>query len=707
MPQPDKTCGSRPVGATVRGRPEMNKTRKPRRRQKKPGTRPAIRLVREGIRLGSEVVPLVAGSVHYWRLERSAWRPALESMKSLGLRLVDTYVPWGVHETAPGEYDFGQKDERLDVVEFLRLSHELGLYAIVRPGPHVNAELTYFGLPERVIWDPACQARSSSGRPVVLPVPPLAFPVPSYASEAFHAEVARWFGALGGVLASLRWPAGPIVLIQVDNEGAMYFRDGVYDQDYHPDAIARYRRFLLQKYENVPELQKAHGDTLVTFAEADPPRRFAAATALELVSHLDWAEFQEQLLADAFSRMREALIGASLGGVPTSHNLPLGEGATPLDPARVGRAVDLVGLDYYHGASPPQRSEIARRTTELSVRAELRNQPAFACELGAGFPPFFPPLGEDDNAFTVLSALAYGLRGFNVYMAVERDRWIGAPIDRHGTRRPSASFWEQLLSALERTRFYSLRREASVHIVVPRSFRRLARVLHAFGPLSPALFSVLGGGPEEACFEDDLGLETATLLETARLLQRLERELDARRIAYAFVSGDLIQHALERGRWTIVMSSGALEPEIIDSVERARGAGMAVSLGPRWPERDAMMQPLGRPPKLEKRGNGVAPLLDANQLSDQVERARSKLELPSLGSEPDGVFVTLHADQSGTPRVAFVLNPTESGHSVRLALKADARDALDGATIHARKSALELFVPRRSVRMLEITLPGS
>ena len=56
------------------------------------------------------------------------------------------------------------------------------------------------------------------------------------------------------------------------------------------------------------------------------------------------------------------------------------------------------------------------------VRASARGYAPFACELGAGFPPFFPPITEADSAFTALSALAYGLRGFNVYMAVERIR---------------------------------------------------------------------------------------------------------------------------------------------------------------------------------------------------------------------------------------------------------------------------------------------
>ena len=98
------------------------------------------------------------------------------------------------------------------------------------------------------------------------------------------------------------------------------------------------------------------GDPSVTFFNVEPPRRFRASSPAELARHLDWAEFQEELIATAFRRYRERLAAAGLDGVPTSHNLPLSESATPLDPERVGRAVELLGLDYYHGASPPQRA---------------------------------------------------------------------------------------------------------------------------------------------------------------------------------------------------------------------------------------------------------------------------------------------------------------------------------------------------------------
>ena len=106
------------------------------------------------------MVPLYAGSVHYWRLEPSDWRPALDRPRSSGSASSTPTCRGACTRSRPGEADFGENDPRRDVVAFLRLAHELGLYAIVRPGPHINAELTYFGIPERIVWDPECQARS-------------------------------------------------------------------------------------------------------------------------------------------------------------------------------------------------------------------------------------------------------------------------------------------------------------------------------------------------------------------------------------------------------------------------------------------------------------------------------------------------------------------------------------------------------------------
>src|SRR5258708_9040007 len=140
---------------------------------KPPSGRPAprVRLCPAGLDLGSgEVLPLWAGAMHYWRHPAHEWRAGLEAMRAMGLRLLDTYVPWGVHETGPGAFDFGTRDPRLDVASFLRIAHEVGLRCVLRPGPHINAELTFFWVPERIVWNAECQARAPGGHPAVPPM---------------------------------------------------------------------------------------------------------------------------------------------------------------------------------------------------------------------------------------------------------------------------------------------------------------------------------------------------------------------------------------------------------------------------------------------------------------------------------------------------------------------------------------------------------
>jgi len=668
-----------------------------------------VKLVREGLDLGGRTLPLLAGSVHYWRLPQNAWQGALAALVDMGLKLVDTYVPWAVHERLPGVYDFGESDPRLDVVRFLELAHEAGLCAIIRPGPHVNAELTRFGIPERVIWNEACQARSPSGRRVVLPVPPLGFPVPSYASRAFLSEAGAWLRTVAEKLAPLRYPEGPIVLVQIDNEGALYFRDGVYDQDYNPDAIELYRAFLSEEYGSVQALRARYGDPAVSFETAEPPRRFSALTPLDLSRHLDWAEAQEHVISRAMRRFRSDLIRGGLSGLPFTHNLPLGENATPLDPAELGQSVELLGLDYYHRASEEAAAAIARRTSELAMRADAHGYPAFSCELGAGFPPFFPTHTPADNAFTALTALAYGLRGFNLYMAVQRDRWIGAPVDEHGRRHESFAFWQKLVAALERTRFWELERQVAVALVVPRSLRRLFRALHAFGPLSSACFEIAGGGARDACVEDDFGLGSPRAVETASFLRELERGLERLGVPFAYSGSDTFERALSRSRWVLVASSGALKPELVDRVMQARAGGRAVSFGPYLPERDAAFHPLARPPG--PGGDERVPLVvpaGPEELAPALERICKSLSLPALAVPPAPARVTLHVDASGRPRVAFVINAEQSSTTVRLSLPElrGATDLLDGAHFRGSRSTLEIPIEPLAVRMLALDTDG-
>lgn len=656
---------------------------------------------------GDDVLPLYAGAMHYWRHPPDRWGANLDAIKALGLRLVDTYVPWAVHERADGTFDFGGEggSPRLDLARFLRMAHERGLYVVLRPGPHINAELTCFGIPDRIVWDRECQARTPNDNPVMLPMVPLAFPVPSYASEAFHREVVRWCDAVGKVSAPFLYPDGPIVLLQVDNEGALYFRDGPFDQDYHPDAVALFRSFLRAKYKTPKALRDAWRDPEVVVASATPPTRFEAQSLDDLVRTMDWMEFHEHLLATSMTRMKHALEAAGLGGIPTMHNFPMGEGSTPLNAARVTASIDFVGLDYYQRAHPGDHLMVMRRTSELAATCAGQKTPAYGAEVGAGFPPFFAPLTEGDSLYTLLAALAYGLRGFNLYMAVERDRWVGAPIDPKGRLRPLARKYQALTKALVETRFHELTRRAPVQLVVPRSLRRLARATHAFGSATPALFHVLGHGLRESCFEEGYCEGEAPPIVAERYLRAFERSLTARGVPFAYAGGEVLGETLRTGAaWVICPTVGGLKRELMTSLRNAARDGAKVTIGPTVPDRDGNLRPMTS--AHDARGLEIEPLDDLARADALVARRIEELGLPTYPVDRLDTYVTVHEDAAGVPRVAFVMNPTDADVTVRVGLPGAQSlvDLLEEGRAPLTKSGggFELVVPAKTVRMLGV-----
>lgn len=652
--------------------------------------------------LPRETLPLYAGAMHYWRHPPEEWGPGLDAIKSLGLRVVDTYVPWAAHELDDGTFDFGERERRLDVGRFLAMAHERGLYVIARPGPHINAELTFFGIPERVVWNAEAQARTPKGNPVMLPMLPLSFPVPSYASETFHEETRRWFEAVAPVLAPHVYPSGPIVLLQVDNEGALYFRDGPFDQDYHPDAVLLFRDFLRKKYGSSEALAHAWSDATVELDTATPPVRFDATSLDELVRAMDWMEFHEHLLAVAMERMSKALLSAASLDVPTMHNFPMGEGATPLNPAGM-TSIDFVGLDYYQRAHPIDHLIVMRRTSELATRCDGQNTPAFGAEVGAGFPPFFAPLGEADSLYTLMAALAYGLRGFNLYMAVERDRWVGAPIDSGGRRRPFADRYEALIAALERTAFHTLRRRAPVRLVIPRSLRRIARATHAFGSATPALFHVLGASLKESCFEEGYCEGEAPPIVAEGFLRAFERALSQRGVPFAYVGGEALDVSLDGATWIVCPTVGGIKGEVLESLRRATKRGARATIGPEVPTRDGNLRRLAAPH--DTSGLEVEPLSDFARVDALVSHRIDELSLPTYPVDPEGASFALHEDAAGVPRVCFVMNPTDDALVVRLSFDGARAlvDALDGSVVVKRAAGgFEVPVKAKTVRMFTV-----
>jgi len=101
---------------------------------------------------------LTVGEMHYARIPRELWRDRLWKVKQMGFNCVQMYVFWNAHEPKDGQWDFS---DNLDLDAFLSLIQEMGLYAIVRPGPYSCAEWDHGGFPAWLTIKPGMALRDN------------------------------------------------------------------------------------------------------------------------------------------------------------------------------------------------------------------------------------------------------------------------------------------------------------------------------------------------------------------------------------------------------------------------------------------------------------------------------------------------------------------------------------------------------------------
>jgi len=87
---------------------------------------------------------LTVGELHYARIPRELWRDRIWRVKQMGFNCIQLYVFWNAHEAVEGQWNFS---DNLDLDAFLTMTKEMGMYAIVRPGPYICAEWEHGGFP--------------------------------------------------------------------------------------------------------------------------------------------------------------------------------------------------------------------------------------------------------------------------------------------------------------------------------------------------------------------------------------------------------------------------------------------------------------------------------------------------------------------------------------------------------------------------------
>lgn len=155
--------------------------------------------------LDGEPFRILSGAIHYFRVHPAYWEDRLKKLKACGFNTVETYCCWNLHEKQEGEFDF---TSMLDVQRFLKIAQEVGLYAIVRPGPYICAEFDYGGLP---YW--------LNNYPLHL----------RCYDELYLEKVRSYFGRLcDQIRPQLGENGGNVIAMQIENEYGSYGNDKDY-----------------------------------------------------------------------------------------------------------------------------------------------------------------------------------------------------------------------------------------------------------------------------------------------------------------------------------------------------------------------------------------------------------------------------------------------------------------------------------------------
>ncbi|PKI74737.1 hypothetical protein CRG98_004846 [Punica granatum] len=83
---------------------------------------------------------LQSGSIHYPRSTPEVWPELIRKAKEGGLDVIESYVFWNYHEPVRGQYYF---EGRFDLVRFVKMVKEAGLFVHLRIGPYACAEWNY------------------------------------------------------------------------------------------------------------------------------------------------------------------------------------------------------------------------------------------------------------------------------------------------------------------------------------------------------------------------------------------------------------------------------------------------------------------------------------------------------------------------------------------------------------------------------------
>lgn len=621
-----------------------------------------------GLNIRGQIERLYSGSINYWRLDYRLWDQILDNVKELGFDMIETYIPWQVHELAKGLFDFGATDPNKNLPSFLDLCHQKSLHVIVRPGPHINAEMTYFGYPQRIVLDPAIQALTSLGTPYIMPYFIKQFPVPSYASRKLYEEAAVFFDALAPLLKSRLDPDGPIVAIQSDNETTYFFMLEPYILDYSPDSLDLYRQFLKTKYHTIANLKLIYRNDYQNFDQVNPPTGFTAAAQKDLPYFFDWCEYKEYQIIYANERISKMWKERGID-LPTFHNMAADNQfhQTPYDLSGMEKSpfVDLVGIDCYN--TKEEYRHVKNRVKFLSGTSLLPFIPEFGSGSWYSRDIILSPAEEE---FIYLYAYMHGLKAINFYMLVERERWQGCPITRSNQIRTGYyQLFKKIGAFIAAAKLETLRKKREIVMIRDYDIGRL-KMLETITDLP----NLPGMSIPKELFEahQDFGFQylDPKLAAEEAWIDDLARLFENAGVDFDFTNTHVAPRRLKDFPIAVLPTFDFIATETVAKILAYVQAGGILIIGPGIPYLDQTMKPyhpfaqfdFGNPPEPAGYGKGQIYLaFDPQSLFQVIHKLGIKGDFVG-----EGVEVTSFIHPETGRKLIFAANPGEISRDAKI-----------------------------------------
>jgi hypothetical protein len=355
--------------------------------------------------------------LHYFRLPRQLWKKHIKMVKEAGMNTVTACMPWHFHEPEEGIFDFdGSSMPERDLRGFIELVKDSDLKLIAHPGPFLNCEFRFGGIPEWLFRNyPETLSRKGDGSKTT------GRPIPAEGEALYRKFVKKWYAQIVPVLAEFQISnGGPVILFQADNELSAAWSYGLLNSLYDPTVVQEaWPSWLEKRYKKIEKLNFEYNSSFTEFVKIEPPKNFPE-NEIEKSIAVDWLNFKRWFFADW---------GATLAGwskefgleVPVIFNEPVAGFYGHGDHAGFGRILKDKGVS---GAS------VCHSYSERILDLEGIVNPSLGVELVKSSSWGGPPLSVEVNCNWYMPRLSrsavnwgpllrcllgHGLKGFSVF----------------------------------------------------------------------------------------------------------------------------------------------------------------------------------------------------------------------------------------------------------------------------------------------------